>query len=154
MSDEQTPSVEEIKARLQAAEEDIPVDNEAVKAGSEPIDVTEELRKVGKQFAETLQTAWSSEERQRIEKEVREGLRSFAEEVDKVFAQIRESDALNKVRSEAIDVKEKVDVSELGQKSKTGFVNGLRWLSEELGKLADRFSASDKPENGDSPPSA
>ncbi|GAB4272646.1 MAG: hypothetical protein Kow0080_19340 [Candidatus Promineifilaceae bacterium] len=153
MSDEQTPSVEEIKARLQAAEE-IPVNNEAAKAGSEPIDITEELRKVGKQFAETLQTAWSSEEWQRIEKEMREGLRSFADEVDKVFAQIRESDALNKVRSEAIDVKEKVDKSDLGQKTKTGFVNGLRWLSEELGKMADRFSAADKPENDDSPPSA
>lgn len=144
MSDEQTPSVEELKAKLQAADE-IPVEEEpAAKSGSESVDIAEELRKVGKQFAETMQTAWNSEERQRMETEVRDGVRSFVAELDKVFGDIRESDAMNKVRTEAVELKDKVDTTEVSQKTKNGVVGGLRWLSDELGKLADRFAPVEK----------
>ncbi len=51
MSDE-TPSVEEIKERLK-----IEVEEETVVKG-DSVDIADELKNLGRQFAETLQTAW------------------------------------------------------------------------------------------------
>lgn len=140
MSDE-TPSVEEIKARLKV---EIPVEEEAAKAEAQSRDVVEELKGLGKQFAETLQTAWNSEERHKVEGDIREGMKSFVNEVDKVIRQVKESEVTHKVKVEAEEVKTKVETSDLGRKAREGFVQGLQWLSEELGKLADQFTPQEK----------
>jgi predicted NAD-dependent protein-ADP-ribosyltransferase YbiA (DUF1768 family) len=136
MGDEQTPSVEEIKSRLKA---EIPVEEETTKATGQA-DVAAELKRLGRQFAETLQTAWNSEERLRMEHEVRQGIRSFAGEVDKVIQEARKSQAADRVKEEAAQVKERVEAAELGRKARAGVAQGLQWLSEELGRLAEQFT--------------
>jgi hypothetical protein len=137
MSDEQVPSVEEIKERLKI---EIPVEEEASKVDVQTSNVSAELKDLGRQFAETLRTAWNSEERQRIETEVREGVRSFANEVDKAIREARDSQAAVRIKEEAGQVATKVESSDVGRKARTGIVQGLQWLSEELGKLADQFT--------------
>lgn len=83
------PSVEEIKARLKV---EVPVEEEEVtKAEAQNPDVAEELREFGKQFADTIRSAWNSAERQRLETELRDGMRSFADEVDKAIQEIRKA---------------------------------------------------------------
>jgi hypothetical protein len=140
MSDEPTPTVEEIKDRLKV---EIPIEDEPQKESPEP-DVTAELKRLGRQFAETLQTAWTSEEKQRVEKEIRAGLKSFAGEVDKVIREARKSAAATKVKEEAAQVKQRVESGEVGRKARSGMVQGLQWLSEELGNLAEQFSVTEK----------
>lgn len=135
---EETPSVEEIKDRLKIEVEEEPAKEKA------PQDVVGELKNLGRQFAETLQRAWNSEERQRIEGEVREGMKSFVNEVDKVFQEAKESPVAGKIKSEASQVKSKVDSSEVGGKVRTGFAQGLKWMSEELDKLAHKFTPPEK----------
>ncbi|MCI0395654.1 MAG: hypothetical protein L0332_27130 [Chloroflexi bacterium] len=144
MSDEEVPSVEEIKSRLG---DEIPVEEEpteASKANKGESEVAAELRNLGRQFAETLRTAWNSQERQKFESEVREGVKSFADEVDKVIRELRESPAAQKAKEEATTLKTKVEAAEVGQKARTGLVQGLNWLSEELGKLANQFTPPEK----------
>jgi len=142
MSEEQTPSVEEIKQRLKV---DIPVQEEPEKEKPEA-EVTAELKRLGRQFAETLQAAWNSEEKQRVETEIRAGLKSFAGEFDKVIREARQSAAAAKVRDEAANVKERVESGEVGRRARTGMVQGLQWLSEELGDLAEKFAPTEKSE--------
>lgn len=133
MSDEPTPSVEEIKERLK-----IEVEEEIAK---EPAgDVVESLRDLGRQFAETVRTAWNSQERHNIEAEVREGVKTFADEINKAIHEVREGPAGQKVREEAQEVKKSVESGDLGRKTKAGIVQGLQWLSEELNKLANQFT--------------
>lgn len=144
MSDEEVPSVEEIKSRLG---DEIPVEEEpteAPKASKGESEVATELRNLGRQFAETLRTAWNSQERQKFESEVREGVKSFADEVDKVIRELRESPAAQKAKEEATTLKTKVEAAEVGQKTRTGLVQGLNWLSEELAKLANQFTPPEK----------
>lgn len=143
MSDE-TPSVEEIKDRLK-----IEVEEEPVKVEVSDTDIAGELKSLGRQFAETLQTAWNSEERQRIEGEVREGVKSFVSEVDRVLQNANSSEAATRIRNEASSVKNKVDSSEVGSKARSSFVQGLKWMSEELNKLADKFTAPEKAASSD-----
>ncbi|MFQ5578649.1 MAG: hypothetical protein ACE5G8_16860 [Anaerolineae bacterium] len=140
MSDEQTPSVEEIKERLKV---DIPVEEEPVKAETKR-DITGELKELGRQFADTVQSAWNSEERQHVEGEIREGVKSFVNEVDKAIREAKESQAAARVKEEAAEIKSKIETGEFGRKTRSGLVQGLQWLSEELGKLAEQFAPAEK----------
>jgi hypothetical protein len=132
MSDEQTPDVDEIKSRL-SEEAEIPA------AKAEP-DLSEEFRRLGQQFGETLQRAWYSEERHRIEGEVRKGMSTFANEVDKAIAEVRQTKAAQRAQQEAVDLREKVETGQVGQKTRRGMAQGLQWLSEEMSKLANQFT--------------
>ena len=140
MNDEQVPSVEEIKERLKV---EIPVEEEAAKAETRR-DFGEELKNLGKQFADTVQTAWNSEERRQVEGEIRAGVKSFVDEVDKAIKEAKESQAAAKVKEEATEFKTKVETGDFGKKAREGLVQGLQWLSEELGKLADQFTPTEK----------
>jgi hypothetical protein len=150
MSDEQTPTVEEIKARLseETIRVEIPVEEEAVDPESlkqdEQPDFVVELRNLGRQFADTLNTAWNSQERQKFETEVREGMKSFADEMDKAFQEIKKMPVTQKAKEEAATFKTKVESGEVGQKTKSGLAQGLSWLSEELAKLAHQFTPVEK----------
>lgn len=142
MSDEQIPSVEEIKERLKV---EIPVEEEeAAKADKTKRDISGELKDLGRQFADTVQSAWNSEERQRVENEIREGVKSFVNEVDKAIHEAKESQAAAKVKEEAVEIKTKIETGDLGRKTREGLVQGLQWLSEELGKLAGQFAPAEK----------
>lgn len=151
MSDEQTPSVEEIKDRLKDEEpqyeeipvEEEPVDTESLKNEEQP-DFVVELRNLGRQFADTLNTAWNSQERQKFEGEVREGMQSFADEVDKAFRELKKSPVTQKAKEEATTFKTKVESGEVSQKTRSGLAQGLSWLSDELAKLANQFTPIEK----------
>jgi CHASE3 domain sensor protein len=140
MNDEQVPSVEEIKERLKV---EIPVEEAPAKADTTR-DFGEELKNLGKQFADTVQTAWNSEERLRVESEIRNGVKSFVSEVDKAIHEAKESQAAAKVKEEASEIKTKIETGDLGKKTRDGLVQGLQWLSEELGKLAEQFAPAEK----------
>ena len=142
MTEETTPSVEEIKARLKV---EVSVEEEDVtKADVKNPDVTEELREFGKQFADTIRSAWNSAERQRLETELRDGMRSFADEVDKAIQEIKKSPAADRVKTEAVNVRDKVQSSDVGHKARSGVAQGLQVLSEQLAKLAERFTPAEK----------
>ena len=137
MSDNDIPDVAEIKERLKIEEEDL-APEEGVKAESSTI--VDQLQDLGIQVADTLRSAWESEERQKVEEEVREGVKSFANEIDKAIHDIRDGQTGQRIKEEATNIKSKVETGELVDKAKTGVVQGLRWLSDELGKLAEQFT--------------
>jgi hypothetical protein len=49
------------------------------------------------------------------------------------------------VKTEATQVREKVQTSDVGNKARTGVAQGLQVLSEQLAKLAERFTPVEKP---------
>lgn len=152
MNETETPSVEEIKDRLKIEVEEVeataaetPASGDAETAAkAAAVDIVDELKNLGRQVAETLRTAWESEERQKMETEVREGIKSFADEVDKVIREARASEPAKKVREEATELKAKVEEADLAKKARTSLVQGLSWLSDELGKLAEQFAPKEK----------
>lgn len=153
MIDNDVPDVNEIKARLA---EEIPVEDEdlaeAVKRGGGPAeetDVSAELRNLGRQVAETFKSAWASEERKKVEAEIRTGVKTFVDEMEKVIREARQSQTAQKVREEAAEIKTRAETGELGQKAKANMAQSLRWLSEELEKLANQFTPVEKTPPGD-----
>jgi hypothetical protein len=148
MSDDK-PIIDQLKEE-ERLKIDIPVEEEASggKASSEA-DIVEEFKRLGRQFAGTLEGIFTSEEAKRVETELRAGMKSFAEEVEKAFHQVKESPAATRVKEEAGAAKDRVETGDIGRKAQEGVVTGLRWLSDELEKLAGQFTPADK---GEAPP--
>ena len=143
MTDKQYPDVDDVKIRL--SKDEIPVDDETVyKSDEEGPDVVDELRNLGRQFGETMRSAWSSEERRQFEHEIKEGVQTFAHEIDKAFKDVASSDPAQKAKSEAAGFKDKADAGEISQKTRSSLAKGLRWFSDELGKVADTFTPPEK----------
>ena len=153
MSDEQTPDIEEIKERIEIpVEEDDIAGLKAEEKANGP-DIVDEFKKFGRQFAETVEAAWNSEERVRVEKEIREGVQSFVNEVDAVIREARGSETAAKLKNDAVGIKNRAETTDVGMKARDGIVQGLAWLSEEFGKLAEQFAPTEKsPEEGSSDP--
>ena len=148
MSDDQNINQFKEQERLKI---EIPVEEETTSGGkqAEP-DLIAEMKNLGRQFADALRTAWNSQERQKIETEVREGLDVFVSELEKGFKELRDGQAAQKAKQEVSQVKEKVEGAELGRKAKVAMADGLRWLSEEFENLASQFTPTDKTANGES----
>lgn len=102
--------------------------------------VEEELRSLGRRFADVLQAAWASEERRKVETEVREGMKRFSEEMMRVFERTRESPAGERVRTKLGEARGRAAESEAARRTRETVAQGLHRLSEELAHLADRFT--------------
>ncbi len=141
MSEEHDPNIEELKEQERI---EISVEEEEVEKGAPEADVSDALSDLGRQFAETIQAAWNSQERKEFEQEVREGVRRFGDEVNKVFTEAKDSPAVKKAKEEAEEVRTRVESGEVTRKARGGLVEGLQWLSQELARLAEQFSPPEK----------
>ncbi len=150
MTEEYSPDDDILKIKM---DDDIPVEEDPVvyKESKEKPDLVNELSNLGKQLGETISAAWNSEERQRFEREVKEGVQSFAQEVDKAFRDVRESPAAQRAKDEASGIKNRVNEADLGQKTQSSIAQGLRWMSIELGNLAEQFAHREKQPEGEMP---
>lgn len=100
---------------------------------AEGADAAREIRDLGRRLGDTLERAWSSEERKNLEAGVRRGVRALVDEVDEAVEKARESRTAARARDE---------VREAGRKTRGGLVESLRWLSAELGSLAERLGSA------------
>ena len=134
---------------------DIPIEEDApgaAKSAHASADLMEEFKRLGRQFGDTLQSAFNSEEARRMETELRAGMRTFADEVERVFHEAKDSPAASRVKEEATVVKERVETGDMGRKAQEGIVGGLRWLSDELEKLANQFTPAQQQPTEKQPP--
>jgi hypothetical protein len=145
MSDQINQLKEEERMKIE-----IPVDEEmggkSGQAADGAADVVEEFKRLGRQFADTLESIFNSEEVRRVETEVRAGMKSFANEVERAFSEVKDSPAAARMKEEAGGMKDRVETGEIGRKAQEGMVSGLRWLSTELDKLATQFTPAAKDE--------
>lgn len=92
------------------------------RAGVDP-EVIAELKRLGKQVGETLDAAWRSAERRKVQEELRSGARAFVDECER---------ALNRAGT--------ARPADMASKARRSAVEALRWMSAELESLADRFT--------------
>lgn len=153
MSDENTPDIEEIKERIEIPVEEDDIAGLKADEKSGGPDLVEEFRVFGRQFAETIEAAWNSQERVRIENEIREGVNSFVNEVDAVIREAKGNETAQKLVNNTVEMKDRAESSDIGLKAREGIIQGLTWLSDEFGKLAEQFSPAEKsPEDVDDSP--
>jgi hypothetical protein len=89
-------------------------------------DVIAELKRLGKQVGETLDAAWRSAERRKVQEELRAGARAFVDECER-----------------ALDRAGSARPADVASKARRSTVEALRWMSAELASLAERFTPAD-----------
>jgi hypothetical protein len=105
--------------------------------------IEEELRTLGRRFADVLQAAWESEERRKVETEIKDSMKRFSAEMDRLFERTRESPTGERVRTKFSGAKERAAESEAGRRTREALAQGLHRMSEELARLAERFTPAD-----------
>ncbi len=146
MSTKKDPDMEEIKARIEIPVEEDVEQLKADEKAQSPDQIVQEFEKLGRQVVETLDAAWRSDERRRVETEMREGVQSFVNEIDKVLREVKSNPSVSRVSEEATEAVHKVETSDFGRMARDGVVQGLSWMSIELGRLANQFSPAEPKE--------
>ena len=120
--------------------------DENTTSGPEPQpepDVEEELRTLGRRFADLLQAAWGSQERHKVETEIRDGLRRFSEEVERLYERTRESPTGERVRTKFQEARGRAAESDAARRTRETLAHGLHRLSQQLAHLAERFTPAE-----------
>jgi len=126
-------------------------------------ELVEELNRLSKRFVEAVEVAWNSEQRKEIEKDLRSGLTTLAESLERGLRELGEREKtkqfVGKAEEVAETVTEKIRTSETTHELASGLTTGLRAVSERLEKLIEEMqsrSAETPPtttEEGSPPPS-
>jgi len=103
-------------------------------------DIAAELAEVGRKLRETITTAWNSQEREAIQKEIQEGLQRISTELQGAIETVRASETGQKVETEAKRIHEDFRSGKVTDDVRGGVITGLRAVSKALDKLADNFT--------------
>ena len=108
------------------------------------VDVKAKAGAAGQQVAATTRQAaakaWDSEPRKKVTGGIKKGATAVAAKGGQIMADAAEKQA--KKQAEAVQVK--IKETDWKAEAKTGTANGLRWLSEKVSVLADRFTPVEK----------
>jgi hypothetical protein len=119
----------------------------SARAGQELID---ELTALGQKFAEVVEVAWNSDERRRLEDDLRRGLASVADSLETGLKKVSETKETKDLLAKAEGVATKVRTSKVTNDLADALASGLRQLSESLDKWADEMrSRSEKSEKSE-----
>ncbi len=108
------------------------------------VDIAAEFAELGKKLRTTVETAWASQERQKVQKEVQEGLVKMRDELDKAAKSLRDSEPGQKVETGVKRVREDFESGKVADDLRVGLVSGLRGLGAALDKLADSFTPAEE----------
>lgn len=103
-------------------------------------ELMDELNRLGVKFAEVVQAAWESDERKRLEKDVKAGVVSLVNGLEHGLRRVGESDQakeiLNKAEDVAESIGERIRSSPASHDLASNLAKGLRVLAEQIDKLA------------------
>jgi uncharacterized protein YdaU (DUF1376 family) len=116
-------------------------DNENAEA-----DIAAELAELGRKLRMTVDAAWTSQEREKMQREIEDGLVRLREELNKAAKVARESELGAKVQAEAERVRAELEGKQVSTEIRKGMIVGLRALSSALDKVAGSFTPSEQAE--------
>lgn len=105
-------------------------------------DLTEEFRRLGENLQGAIESAWESEERKSLTNEIRDGLVSATEAVEKAAKDIVDSPTAKKVREDVDDFAERVRSGEVTDQFRQEILKALQKINEELEGV---FASTPKP---------
>ncbi len=107
--------------------------------------LVKELNRLGSKFAEVVQVAWESDQRKKIEHDLKTGISSLATTLEEGLKKVSESPQTKEFFGKAEDVAEtvadRVQKSQFAQDVADGIVKGLRTLTEQVDKLASELQS-------------
>jgi phosphate starvation-inducible protein PhoH len=102
----------------------------------EDINIAAEFAALGRKFGDAISTTLRSEEAQRIEGEVRKGLRSFTDEVEARFKSAKDTQGVKKANESVKKATQDLENSQVMTEAREGLLAALRSLSRALDDMA------------------
>ena len=112
--------------------------------------IADEFVELGRNIKQALQTAWTSEERRKLQSEIETGLSEASRALKQAADEFSKSQAAQNLKADAEDFQRRVQNGELEAKIRSELLTALHIANEELKKA---FSGEPSPhENSAKPP--
>lgn len=108
-------------------------------------DLASQFRELGENLKHMFQSAWDSEEAQELKEELKDGLTELGDAATKAVEDFKVSEAGERLKAEADDLKARVESGELETKARQEISNALTLLNAEIQKVIQSFK---KPKSG------
>jgi hypothetical protein len=100
--------------------------------------ISEQLNELGKNLREALQTAWSSEERRKLQQDIEEGMASLGATLSQAAKDFSSTPTGKTISDDMKDLQQRWRSGEVGTKVHTEVVDALRRVNDELQKTAHK----------------
>jgi signal recognition particle GTPase len=109
--------------------------------------ISEQLNELGKNLREALQSAWESEERRKLQKEIEEGLANLGASLSQAAKDFSSSPTGQSLKEDVKDLQERWRTGEVRSKAHSEIVEALRKVNTELQKATKKSPPppTDKP---------
>lgn len=107
----------------------------------------EQADRVTQQVSDTARQAWESEARRKVTGKVREGVSTVANKSSQLVRDKVSEAAERQARATVTAVQTRIKETDWKEEARQGTVRGLKWLSQQLARLADRFTPAEKHRN-------
>lgn len=109
--------------------------------------ISDQLNELGKNLRDALQTAWSSEERRKLQQDIEEGMASLGASLSQAAKDFSNTPTGKTITDDVKDLQERWRSGEVGSKVHTD-VDTLRRVNEELQKASRKNPPppADKPQ--------
>ncbi len=101
-------------------------------------DIAEELRTLGKNLKDALQSVWESDERKKLEDEIRAGLSDLGVTLNEAAGDFKHSQAGQQLKEDIHDFRRRVHSGEVSAKVHDELINALRMANTELSKMSSK----------------
>jgi hypothetical protein len=103
-------------------------------------DIADELRALGKNLRDALQSVWESDERKKLEDEIRAGLADLGVTLNEAAGDFKHSPAGQQLKEDLHDFRRRVHSGEVSAKVHDELINALRMANTELSKMSSKRS--------------
>ena len=98
----------------------------------------DEFRQLGENIRDAFQSAWDSEERQRIQTDIKEGLKEVGDSLNEAVNDFQASETGQKIREEMDEFGEKINSGEIEERIRTDLAKVLRTINTEINSFLVR----------------
>lgn len=115
--------------------------------------LTSALHKLGENLLQTLQAAWDSPERKKLQQEIEDGLNDITQTVERQVEDFKQSPTGQQLKADIDDLRERVRSGEAESQLRQELLKALQTINTELEKASARLrnvtSADAPPRAGD-----
>ena len=114
-------------------------------------DIKNEFRHLGENLKQAANAAWTSEERQRLQMEIQDGISELGNALKDLGVQVQESDAAQKFKEDIEDLGEQVRSGEMKENARAGVISALQRVNSELENMIATWTSTESKANENDP---
>jgi hypothetical protein len=107
-------------------------------------EVENEIRNLGKNLEGFFKALWESEERQRVQKDISQGLSEVGESLNRTADDISKSETGKRLRADVENIQRRYESGELREKAYGELMNVLRRINSELEGASQHWKSPTK----------